>query len=141
MCPLVAAKFGFINKKTLAAIKSNAALAAAVLVNYKNLIYKDCQQCKGAFKVKLIKKGIIKWCYDKKVSMGVKNLSYFKDEETGRSISHKSYYDLLVPFYKGTKQAEIVLKICKKLLKSVCHYASIPNNSVATGFTEQIHDR
>ncbi|KAG1843616.1 hypothetical protein DFJ58DRAFT_731559 [Suillus subalutaceus] len=148
MCPLMAAKFGFIDEKIPAAIKLNAVLAAAVLVNHKNLTYKDCQQCKGAFEAKLIKK----------VSMGVKYPSYFKDGETGGvtfgiivvlltaaeaclmdsdSKSGLSYYDLLVRFYKGTKQAEIVSKICKKLLKSVCHHASIPNDPIATGFTEQ----
>lgn len=31
----------------------------------------------------------------------------------------QSYYDLLVWFHEGTKQAKIVPKICKKLLKSV----------------------
>lgn len=40
MCPLMAAEFGFINEKTLTAIKSNTALVATVLVNHKNLTYK-----------------------------------------------------------------------------------------------------
>ncbi|KAG0692557.1 hypothetical protein DFH29DRAFT_1008445 [Suillus ampliporus] len=83
MRPLVEAEYGFVNEKTPDAIKSNAALALAVLTNHKTLTYKDRQQCKGAFEADIIMKGMIKWCYDKKGSMGIRYPSYFKDEETG----------------------------------------------------------
>lgn len=43
----------------------------------------DRKQCKGAFEADIILKGMIKWGYDKKISMGVKFPSYFKDAETG----------------------------------------------------------
>lgn len=42
MWPLVEAEFGFVNEKTPDAIKSNAALAVAVLANRKTLTYKVC---------------------------------------------------------------------------------------------------
>ncbi|KIK32090.1 hypothetical protein CY34DRAFT_37296, partial [Suillus luteus UH-Slu-Lm8-n1] len=94
MHPLVEAEYGFVNEKMPDTIKSNAALAAALLANRKTLTYKVCfvwqpqepqdrKQCKGAFEADIILKGMIKWGYDKKISMGVKFPSYFKDAETG----------------------------------------------------------
>ncbi|KAG2738346.1 hypothetical protein P692DRAFT_20758802 [Suillus brevipes Sb2] len=83
MRPLVEAEYGFVNEKLPDTIKSNAALATALLANHKTLTYKDRKQCKGAFEADIILKGMITWGYDKKISMGVKFPSYFKDAETG----------------------------------------------------------
>jgi hypothetical protein len=48
--------------------------------------YVQCQDrkgCKGAYETDILLKGMIKWCYDKQSSMGVKYPTYFKDPQTG----------------------------------------------------------
>ncbi|KAG2117576.1 hypothetical protein DEU56DRAFT_761364 [Suillus clintonianus] len=81
--PLVETEFGFSNEKTPEAIKSNAARAATVLANRKLLMCKDREAGKGLFETDIIVDGVIKWCYDKKNSLGATLPSYFKDSTTG----------------------------------------------------------
>ncbi|KAG2139864.1 uncharacterized protein EDB93DRAFT_1252986 [Suillus bovinus] len=172
MRPLVEANFGFVNEKTPVIVKVNATLAAAVVENRKILMYKDCQACKGAYETDIILKGMIKWCYDKKSSTGVKYPTYFKDAESGSTMfgivvalltvvevclmewitgtrvikkfnkeqyvsMFGAHYELLVHFHEGTKQANIVPKICKRLLKHACRHASVPDDPIAAGSIQQ----
>ncbi|KAG0695673.1 hypothetical protein DFH29DRAFT_879887 [Suillus ampliporus] len=83
MRPLVVTEFRFIDEKTPEAIKSNAALAESLLANRKNFTYKDRKEAKGAFEADVIQKGMIKWCYEKKNSLGIKFPTYFVDTNTG----------------------------------------------------------
>ncbi|KAG1823924.1 uncharacterized protein BJ212DRAFT_1476776 [Suillus subaureus] len=70
--PLVETEFGFSNEKNPKAIKSNAACAAP-----------DHEAGKGLFETDIIVNGVIKWCYNKKNSLGTTPPSYFKDSTTG----------------------------------------------------------
>ncbi|KAG0699956.1 hypothetical protein DFH29DRAFT_876911 [Suillus ampliporus] len=83
LCPLIETEFGFSNEKTPEAIKSNAVHAATVLANRKLLMCKDCEAGKGLFETDIIVDGVIKWCYNKKNSLGATLPSYFKDSTTG----------------------------------------------------------
>ncbi|KAG1871412.1 hypothetical protein F4604DRAFT_1681534 [Suillus subluteus] len=83
--PLVETKFGFSNEKTPEVIKSNALLTATLIRNHKLLTCKNHEGGKGLFEVDTILKGMIKWCYNRKNSMGVILASYFKDPTTGRA--------------------------------------------------------
>ncbi|KAG2158514.1 uncharacterized protein EDB93DRAFT_1246354 [Suillus bovinus] len=83
--PLVETEFGLSNKKTPEAMKSNAALAATLIGNCKLLTCKNRKAGKGLFEANIILKGMIKWCYNRKNSMGVTLASYFKDPTTGRA--------------------------------------------------------
>lgn len=83
MRPLVVTEFGFVDEKTPEAVKSNAILAESLLANRKNFTYKDRNKAKGAFEADVIQKGMIKWCYEKKNSLGIKFPFYFVDANTG----------------------------------------------------------
>ncbi|KAG2045776.1 hypothetical protein BDR06DRAFT_1015307 [Suillus hirtellus] len=83
MRPLVVAEFGFTDEKTPEATSCNVALVKSLLENRKNFTYKDRKEAKGAFEANIIQKGMIKWCYEKKNSLGVKFPAYFMDASTG----------------------------------------------------------
>ncbi|KAG1872228.1 hypothetical protein F4604DRAFT_1925840 [Suillus subluteus] len=169
---LVEANFGFINERTPAIVKANATLAAAVMENCKILTYKDRQACKGAYEADILLKGMIKWCYNKKSSTGVKYPTYFRDAESGgttfgiiialltavevcvmewstgtrviKKFNKEQYasmfgahYELLVCFHEGTKQANIMPKICKRLLKHACRHASVPEDPIVPRSIQQ----
>ncbi|KAG1843936.1 hypothetical protein DFJ58DRAFT_803763 [Suillus subalutaceus] len=82
MRPLVMTEFGFSDDKTPEATSLNAVLVKSLLENHKNFTYKD-REGKGAFEAEIIQKGMIKWCYEKKNSLGVKFPAYFMDASTG----------------------------------------------------------
>lgn len=98
MWPLVVAEFGFTDEKTPEATSCNVALVKSLLENRKNFTYKvryivggqhhtngqlqDRKEAKGAFEANIIQKGMIKWCYEKKNSLGVKFPAYFMDAST-----------------------------------------------------------
>ncbi|KAG1850414.1 hypothetical protein F4604DRAFT_1687106 [Suillus subluteus] len=82
MWPLVMTEFGFSDDKTPEATSLNAVLVKSLLENCKNFIYKDRKEGKGVFEAEIIQKGIIKWCYKKKNSLGVKFPAYFMDVST-----------------------------------------------------------
>ncbi|KAG1883657.1 hypothetical protein F4604DRAFT_1920163 [Suillus subluteus] len=157
---LVETEFGFTNEKTPEAIKSNAALAATLLRNHKLL---TCN-------ANIILKGMIKWSYDRKNSMGATLASYFKDCTTGGAslgiiavvltgieacvvewttstrietcfykehyaAVFESYHKMLVDFDKGMKHADILPKICERLLRHARRHANVPEDPVRVGGT------
>ncbi|KAG1888438.1 uncharacterized protein F5891DRAFT_1199295 [Suillus fuscotomentosus] len=77
MQPLVVAEFGFTDEKTPEATSCNVALVKSLLENRKSFTYKDRKEAN------IIQKGMIKWCYKKKNSLGVKFPAYFMDASTG----------------------------------------------------------
>ncbi|KAG1792724.1 uncharacterized protein HD556DRAFT_1309023 [Suillus plorans] len=81
--PLVETEFGFKNDKTPEAIRFNAELASTLLGNHKLFTCKNRKAGKGLFEADIILKGITKWCYDRKNSLGATLTSYFKDTTTG----------------------------------------------------------
>ncbi|KAG1787090.1 uncharacterized protein HD556DRAFT_1449145 [Suillus plorans] len=149
---LVETEFGFKNDKTPEAIRFNAELASTLLGNRKLFTCKNREAGKGLFEADIILKGITKWCYDRKNSLGATLTSYFKDTTTGGAslgiiaavltgieacvvewttgtkiesrfykeryaAIFETYYKMLVDFDEGTRHADILPKICKRLLK------------------------
>ncbi|KAG2351288.1 hypothetical protein BDR07DRAFT_1320428, partial [Suillus spraguei] len=47
----------------------------------------------------------------------------------------ESYHKMLIKFDKGTKHADILPKICKRLLRHACHHANVPEDPIRVGGT------
>ncbi|KAG2739492.1 hypothetical protein P692DRAFT_20755550, partial [Suillus brevipes Sb2] len=137
MRPLVVTEFGFVDEKTPEAVKSNAILAESLLANHKNFTYKDQNKAKGAFEADVIQKGMIKWCYEKKNSLGIKFPFYFsKFYKEQYAAVFNSYLELLSRFHEGMKHADIIPRICKKFLKVARRHGNVPNEPVTSTFTQ-----
>ncbi|KAG0697395.1 hypothetical protein DFH29DRAFT_878746 [Suillus ampliporus] len=157
MRPLVVTEFRFIDEKTPEAIKSNAALAESLLANRKNFTYKDQKEAKGAFEADVIQKGMIKWCYEKKNSLGIKFPTYFVDTNTGGAsfgiivailtaieacimewttgmrIETKFYKEQYAMVFDSYLQ---LLGRFTKFLKVARRHANVPNEPVANTFMQ-----
>ncbi|KAG1788338.1 uncharacterized protein HD556DRAFT_1312101 [Suillus plorans] len=169
---LVETEFGFKNDKTPEAIRFNAELTSTLLGNRKLFTCKNREAGKGLFEADIILKGITKWCYDRKNSLGATLSSYFKDTTTGGAslgiiaavltgieacvvewttgtkiesrfykeryaAIFETYYKMLVDFDEGTRHADILPKICKRLLKHARRHANVPEDAVRVGGTSE----